>query len=217
MRYILIFLPVLFFIQAFPQNLPLGYTSYFECNFDNNKIPADVLSSEGAECKIQDETLLLEDKDISDSVLLPSSLILIDNNIFGDFIMLARLKITGEVSDSLSGIYLIAGLRDSSNYYFIQINNNGAGFYRKYNDIVKKIDFDPGFVLPTAEWLNLKVERDILTRRVTLLCGDSKTVFTDANLIMGYIGFGNKELNLYLDKINIWAPTSIKKAAPVFR
>jgi hypothetical protein len=64
----------------------------------------------------------------------------------------------------------------------------------------------------TSDWNKVRIERDILNRNITIIVnGESihKNVFTDKNLVMGYVGFGSNKISSALRTIKLWAPTSI--------
>ena len=142
---------------------------------------------------------------------------LIDNNIFGDFITEAQLSYSGEEKDSLSGIIFIAGLKDSTNYYFVRINEKGAFFNQVYKGIESTILHDSLLAIQKNKRVTLRVTRDILNRSIQINYNGSKVIFTDPNLVMGYIGFGVSGYLLSINSIKVWAPTSIANPAGVFK
>lgn len=199
------------------QNLPVGFISYFETDFSELQLHKDFLLSPAAQFKINKGILTVSEKPDSVYSFLPPASIIINNNKFGDFIAEMRINQSGAIADSIGGVYLITGLRDSLNYYFVRLNEFGASFNRIYKGKQSVISHDSAFKIPANTWITLRIERDILTRTFTIATGTQKLICTDANLVMGFYGFGVKNKNLQIDKILIWAPTSIANPAPIFQ
>lgn len=198
------------------QQYPLGYIKHFEAKFKSEQIEQDFSPSQRAEVKASNTQLHVHA--ISDSVIssFPEGSILLNNYIWGDFI--ANLSIMTKVSgtDSLSGIFFLTGIRDSSNYYFIQLNSYGANFYKMYKDNISLIDSDSSFIFKNMTWHDLRITRDILKRTITIELDKMRTEFYDPNLIMGYIGIGIKEAKFSMKRLNVWAPTVIEKPCTTF-
>lgn len=199
------------------QELPVGFISLFETDFSTTTLHKDFLLSPAAMVKINKGIMSVTEKADSVPVFMPPATLIVNNNIFGDFIAEIRINTSTIQSDSVSGVYLITGLRDSLNYYFVRLNGYGASFCRMYKGKQSIISFDSTFILSQNIWLTLRVERDILSRTFVVISGGKKLVCSDANLVMGYFGIGVKNKKLLIDKIIIWAPTSIAYPAPLFR
>ena len=216
----ILIISILFFTGASllsAQNLPVGYITHFETGFSNAKLHKHLLVSPYAQVKVNQGVFSIIAKPDSLNSFFPPAAILVDSNIFGDYIVELRINLSGSSQDSLDGLFLITGLRDSLNYYFVRINETGACFSRMYKGKNTELSTDSTFVINSNLWVNLRIERDILSRTFTILSGNSKLVCTDANLVMGYFGVGTNKNKLLIDKITIWAPTSINHGAPLFR
>jgi hypothetical protein len=198
------------------QNLPIGYIKYFETGFSETKLHKHILVSPAAEVLVNKGIFSIKSKPDSLNYFFPPSTIIIDSNVFGDYIVEMRVNMMGKQIDGEDGIYLITGLRDSLNYYFVRISDSGACFSRMYKGKITMVSFDSSFTFTSNLWQNLRIERDILTRTFTIINGNKKFVCTDANLVMGFFGVGTKNKKLLIDKITIWAPTSINTPAPLF-
>ncbi len=205
--YFLLFLTPL--IQA--QQMPLGYTRYFDLKTSGSKLNEVFISGTNTAKTYTGSVFKLQEGGDSSNNFVPPALALLDNHIFGDFIALIRLQAKVLVADSLSGIYLLAGLRDSSNYYFIRLNQNGAGFFKMYKGKLSCIAFDSAFKPLWQNWQDMRLTRDILTRSLKIECKGFSTTFSDPNLVMGYIGIGVDGYILQSQRFEVWAPTSIQK------
>lgn len=198
------------------QDLPLGYTSILSDDFSKNKIGESFIFSSQSDFSIEKGALKLTHKPDSNRTFTPSAVMIIDNNIFGDFIAYMRVKCTGISQDSISGFYLIAGLKDSLNYYTICLNEQGIRFSRIYNGEDSLLSYHSRIRLIDGDWIEIYLKRDILSRSIQIKCGKEEIVFTDPNLVMGYLGIGTEGYSVELDKMKVWAPTSIEQPAPVF-
>lgn len=195
-------------IQA--QQMPLGYTRYFDLKTSGSRLNEVLISGPGTVKTYSGNLFKLQERTDSADNFVPPALALLDNYIFGDFIALIRLQAKIVENDSISDIYLVAGLRDSSNYYFIRLNQNGAGFFKMYKDQVSSIAFDTTFKPLWQNWQDIRLTRDILTRSLTIECTGFRTQFSDPNLVMGYIGIGVDGCILQTQQFEVWAPTSIQ-------
>jgi hypothetical protein len=199
------------------QDLPLGYIEHYKLNLNSKAINDQLLTSAHTESKINKGVCFLTEKIDSLEAFNPSATFLVDNHIFGDFILDLSLSIQSVDTDSLSGLYFIVGLRDSTNYYFIQLNAHGAFFNKMYKGQVSIIDVDSTFILKEQAWHKVRITRDILSREILIVTGKQQVSFYDPNLVMGYLGLGVQDYSLAINKLIIWAPTSISKPAPLFR
>ena len=207
---------LLFTSHVFSQDLPLGYIKYHEANFQNHK-KSDLIVSSDAFLKYHDGVLHLADSADSIRSTIPNAMLLADNYIFGDFITHITIKSKVFDKDSLSGFYIITGLRDSSNYYFLKMTSQNAGFYKMYRGEVSLIDVDSTFHLKDPTWQDLTITRDILKRTIKVANNGTLVEFSDPNLVMGFIGLGVSDYDLFIKKFTTWAPTAISEPANVFR
>jgi hypothetical protein len=198
------------------QTLPLGYINHFETDFSGNILHKDLIFSPSADLKIVNGIAYLQQNPDSVPQFEPSAAMLIDNNIFGDFISELTLIDYSIAKDSSSGTFLIFGLRNKENYYLVQMNTTGAAFYKMYKGKVDKIAHDSAFVLPKGKSVKIRIERNILERSLTIKMQGKQVEFTDPNLVMGYFGIGANTSKVGIDKLIIWAPTSMDEPLKFF-
>jgi len=202
------------FISA--QDFPLGYIKQFNATITKAKVASDFSTSSTTQTKITNAQLHVDAVDDTVHSNFPEGVLLVDKLIWGDFMAKLSLMTKSTGDDSLDGLYFLTGVRDSSNYYFIQLNSYGANFYKMYKGEVSLIDSDSSFVLPEMTWLNLQVTRDILKRTIQIESAKKSIEFYDPNLIMGYMGFGISNAIFSLRKLTVWAPTVIEKPCTLF-
>ncbi len=217
MRLSFFLMSCLMVVCVFGQELPLGYISHFETSFAKSVLDKNIILSGNTDYKIVKGKI--EMRETNDSILdfKPGATLLIDNNIFGDFITETQVSYQGVSNDSLSGIFFIAGLRDSANYYYVRINDKGTYFNQIYKGEESNINYDSTLAIQKNKLVALRITRDILNRSLVIKYNGSEVTFIDPNLVMGYIGFGVSGYKLNIDKISVWAPTSIATPAKVFR
>lgn len=204
-------------IEGYNQELPLGYISHFETTFSKTLLDQNILLSGNSAYKLSRGKIELSESNDTIAGFKPGATLLIDNNIFGDFITELTFSYNGEKSDSISSLFFIAGLRDSANYYFVRINENGAYFNQIYKGQETSISHDSTLSIEKNKLVTMRITRDILSRSLNIKYNGSEVIFKDPNLVMGYIGFGVSGYKLSINGIKIWAPTSITIPANVFR
>ncbi len=217
MRFLSVLLSLFSLLILNGQELPLGYISHFSSSFNEKKIHKDISLPKGASYELKDGHLQLKENKAALWSHIPSSAFIIDNNVFGDFIAEIKIRCQEPLGeDSLRGIFVITGLKDSSNYYYVQINCSGAYFNRVYNGTKELVRFDSSLVIQQNQWLTLNIERNILKRNLSIECKGVKSVFKDPYLVMGYLGFGIQGYSLKVNEIDVWAPTSISRPVRLF-
>lgn len=211
-------LVVLFLTQTVrSQELPLGYILQYQEEFAKPKTHKDLIMSYHCENKTEKGWFILSEKQDTMPSFYPASAVLIDNHIFGEYIVSMRINPKLDIADSSSTIFLLLGLRDSLNYYFVEMNQNKTSFCSMYKGCVTTLLSDTILTLTSNETVTLKIKRDILTRSITITKNRDEISFSDPNLVMGYFGIGVENSVLALDRISIWAPTSIERPATVFK
>lgn len=199
------------------QELPLGYIQQFEASFNQASMPKDIIFSESCNERIEKGYLVLSEQVDSIKSFYPDAAALIDNHIFGEYIVNLKVQPRFETSDSASAIYLILGLRDSLNYYYIEFNPENTRFCSMYKGSKSVHLSDSSLTLESDKTVSLIVKRNILDRSIYIQKNGDSLQFSDPNLVMGYFGFGATNSLLRLDKVSIWAPTSIEVPAPIFK
>jgi hypothetical protein len=216
MRYFILLLLVSSLLPIAAQNLPIGYISYFHSDFTDKTLPKNIVNSRATILKPENGVLSM--KSISDTnvAFFPPQVMLIDNNIFGEFI--SEIEFTSQaIADSSSGIYLIVGLRNRENYYMVRFNTHGAGFSKMYKGKITDISFDSSVCISTGKKIRMRIERNILERSILIKLQGKTLTFTDPNLVMGYFGIGSENAILTIDKLSLWAPSSIEEALTIFK
>lgn len=203
------------------QELPLGYAVHFKSGLESQKSIQGLCFSSFSMSKFNKagglSYMTLDTKAYDSSeVFLPPAAALIDRNKLGDFICKAKLRVKSPLADSCSGVYFIVGLRDSLNYYALQVQESNSKFYRIYKGERTLVDETEAFFLEADAWVELIMRRDILKRCIVLSLGDRSWEVSDSNLVMGYLGFGTFTSSLDLDELILWAPTSIDQKSSVF-
>lgn len=198
------------------QEFPSGYIKYFESKHNNVKNQTQYINSPQSKSKELNGIYYMEVKKDSIISFTPPAIFLVDNLILGDFIADVSVKTNAELNDSLSGLYILSGLRDSANYYFLQLNNRGVGFNKMYKGEISLIKHDSSFTLSQEVWHKFRIKRDILNRTISIETKNSFIEFKDPNLIMGYFGFGVNNYTMAMKNLVIWAPTAINKPSNIF-
>lgn len=204
-------------LKVYSQDLPLGYIVHFKSEFSGKGFPEELLFSKNSKSGLENGWLVLSEKNDSVNQFVPNAVVLVDNNIFGEYIVSFRMKPELVTNDSISAFYMILGMRDSLNYYYVSMNEHVTSFCSMYKGNNKVHLVDSSMALQNNKTRTLKIKRNILERRITIIQNGDEISFTDPNLVMGYFGFGVENATLAIDKITIWAPTSIDVPAPLFK
>jgi hypothetical protein len=199
------------------QELPIGYILQYQEEFARPKVHDNIILSDHCENKTEKGWFIISEKPDTVATFYPASVALIDNHIFGEYIVSMRIKPKLNTADSSSALFLLFGLRDSLNYYFVEIKQNKISFCSMYKGNKTTLTSDSSFTLSNNQIVTLKIRRDILKRSITITKNGDEISFSDPNLVMGYFGVGVENSTLALDRVSIWAPTSIAQPAPVFR
>ncbi|MBN2484666.1 MAG: hypothetical protein JXB34_01705 [Bacteroidales bacterium] len=215
-RFFLVIAFILPYSDIMAQNLPLGYISHFESDFSAKTLHKNLIFTPSADYKIENGYLQLKAKPDTAPVFWPAAAMIINRHVFGDFISELSLINNTTGSDNCPGLFFIFGLRNPQNYYAVQFKPSGAVFLKMYKGAVDTIDQKPGFVPATKKTVNLRIERNILEQSVTFKMNGKEITFTDPNLVMGYFGLGTETSHISVDKLSIWAPTSLNDSISFF-
>lgn len=202
----------------YSQDIPVGYISYYSTSFSNTGFKDDVVYSGKSDLSAKNgQALLKEIKDTVNDAMTPSAMMLVKNLVLGDFISTLRLRYTPDAPDSLAGVYFIAGLRDSLNYYYLKLDESRTSFNQVYKGVDSEIKSDSTLKIPSGLWQTVRIERDILKRSLNISCDGMTAKFSDPNLVMGYVGVGVCGYKVSMDKMDIWAPTAISRSTNIFK
>jgi hypothetical protein len=203
------------------QNIPEGYIMQYQQDF-SGKTPLDDFCSDDFHLwsiKSVNGNKYLEynhDIEVDSSAFIPLNICMIDNYIFGDFIIELNLMQSGEVPGN--AIRILFGIKDSLEYYCFSAssvnNEQNEGIFVVENEQpvrvpdtrYKNISWTPG------KWHKVRIERNIVDTSVKVFFDDMKKPYMetkDRTFIMGYIGFGSVTGKAAIDNIKIWSQTSI--------
>lgn len=225
-------LAVLIACNARSQSVPEGYMLQYEQNFSSTKALADFsfsnpgawsISSSGNRYYLQ----FKNDTAYKPAVVSPGIIGILNNYIFGDFIMEVDLMPLGSDSN-ISEICILLSIKDSLQYYYIQLadisDENMHGIFLVNRSPRVKIAPDstdtwisPGF--NKSEWYKIRIERDIVRRTIKVFYKDMKNPILesrDYELVMGHVGFGAFSGSGCIDNVKIWAPTHIPEKTTIF-
>lgn len=213
----------------FSQNIPEGYILQYQQDFSGKDPISDFRSddfqfwtvkSAGGNKFLEFNHSIERDS----SGYSPLYICLIDNYIFGDFIIEVSLMLSG---DSVgSDISILFGMKDSLKYYCVNMTSTEEGQdssifvienalpVKVRSTQIRNIRWTPG------KWHKIRVERDIVDTSIKVFFNDMKIPYLetkDRTFIMGYIGFGSGLGKGRIDNIRIWSQTSIPEPAGFFK
>jgi hypothetical protein len=146
---------------------------------------------------------------------LPGNVGIINNHIFGDFILDADVL---PVKDSLglAELCLFLGYKGPEKYYFVQLANLSDsathGIFLVNNNLKTRLTGEEEKTVPwkDGKWTKVRLIRDIIRRSIVVYV-DNMTVplmlVTDYELVMGSVGLGTYSGSARFDNIKIWSPT----------
>ncbi len=232
MKYIQLLIAILLLpiIPGHAQNIPDGYLLQYQQNFSAKNAVQDFKFSDAGSWRISVEkgNNFLEFTDTGlyqPPVLSPGIIAIVDDRIWGDFILEANVMQTGQEPAKRS-MCILFSIKDSAKYYYVDLSSgsdeNSNGIFLVNNKPVVKIGTDsiPGINWGNNKWHKVRIERNIVTRNVKVFFDNMEQPFmesTDWNLVMGYVGFGSFSDKGRIDNIKIWSQTSIPEPAGFFR
>ncbi len=211
--------------EMFSQNIPEGYILQYQQDFSGKNPISDFRSDDFQSWTIGsangNKYLGFNHHTGADSsIKLPLNICLVDNYIFGDFIIEVSLMQSG---DSAGGdARILFGMKDSLKYYLVSISSTGE---EQHNGIFVVEDAQPVRIpctqniytgLKTGKWHKVRIERNIVDTSVRIYFNDMTAPYLetkDRTFIMGYIGFGFGSGKGGIDDIKIWSQTSIPEPA----
>jgi len=228
-RIIIFFLSSVLPVAVFSQNIPEGYILQYQQDF-SGKDPIKDFRSDDFQfwtVKSANGNKYLEftrSNDVDSSVIFPLNICLLDNYIFGDFIIEVSMMQSG---DSAGGdISILFGMKDSLKYYCIHFaSGNGEqnnGIFVVENASPLKIPFtqNKNITWNPGKWHKIRVERNIVDTSIKVYFDDMNEPYLetkDRSFIMGYIGFGSSTGSIKIDNFRIWSQTSIPEPAKFIR
>jgi hypothetical protein len=149
---------------------------------------------------------------------LPGNLAILNNRIFGDFILEADVMPEPD-TQGFGEICIFLGIKDPHQFYCVQLANlsdgNHHGIVVVKKDQIKRLTApdSPPVNWITNKWHKIRLERDIVKRTILVFVGDMKQPLLrvkDYELVMGSVGFGSYTGAGRIDNVRIWAPTVIR-------
>lgn len=204
---------VLLAMNCWSQELPLGYREYFRHNCSDAGLFNDLNTEDSLSWLIVREDpvncLRIKPQDTLRSSF-PESRAILDQRIWGDYIIRFEFRQVLQESADSAGFVFISLARDADTFYGISFSHDSVRFC--YIDGAQP-KWIKGAHLPglQEDWNTVIIRRDILTRSFTITCNgaEGQVVFTDRELVMGYLGFGSHLSVSYLRNLVVWAPTVI--------
>lgn len=219
----------LFSLQAKTQNIPAGYMLQYEQNFSSTRALNDFRFSSPQSWGISQINnnyylQLRSDTIYRPAAFSPGTIGILNNFVFGDFIMEVDLLTFGS-EENTKELCVLAAIRDSLQYYYIQLSgiadssSNGIFLVNEAaGKNITSVNPEP-FVWNENKWHHLRIERNIVQRTIHVYYDDMSNplmVSKDYELVMGYVGFGSFTGSGGVDNIRIWAPTSIHEEIRIF-
>ncbi len=215
-------------VSSAAQELPLGYIIQYNQDFSKKSALNDFNVSCPGSWQVtgENKNYFLEfsgQSTYTPSVRSPKNIGVLSKYMFGDFILEADFQPAGPGNDQLD-LCIFFGLRDSLHFYYVHLLSNPVDSQNIF--IVNNADktgiatkTDAGIKLSGNKWHKLRVERNIVTKTITVFVNNmSNPLMTakDKTLIMGYTAFGSFEGCGRIDNINIYAPTAIPVETDIF-
>lgn len=216
--------------NSWSQNIPEGYILLYEQNFSSAKALNDFNFSNPNEWSILKTGknyhlhFQTDTAHYKPSVVSPLTIGILNNFVFGDFIMEADLMPLGADS-TLNEICIYLSFKDSLQYYYVQLasitneNTYGVFLVNKSPRIKISSDSTENPVFNKDTWYKLRIERNIIQRTIKVFFNNMKNPVLESKnfeLVMGYIGFGAFAGSGCVDNIKIWAPTHIPEKTQIF-
>jgi len=206
---------------VFTQNVPEGYLLQYQQNFTSGKALDDIKVENPSKWGVfkAGSNFYLQCAAADSVADLPANVAVINNKIFGDFILEADVM---AVKDSLGTgeLCFFLGLRDLSRYYYVQLANRSDstlhGIFLVNKSIRTRLTGNTYKVAAWKpnKWHKIRLERNILSRTIIVYL-DNMTIpmmqIKDYELIMGSVGVGSLAGTSRFDNIKIWAPTVISE------
>jgi hypothetical protein len=194
------------------QELPIGYISYFSHKGNHKSFFNSWYTDKPGQWKIiplkSGTALSGMPEDTLTFSSFPETRGILSNQIFGDYILEFEFKTT--FTDT-SAFHFLGPVKTSTDYYTVAFKQDTLLFFYIDDGFVYRIDAE-SVSLKQNDWNKVKIIRDILTRQLRITVNkdlSKQIIFSDRNLVMGYIGFGTHQATSYLKNIEVWAPTSI--------
>lgn len=211
-------------VFAYTQQFPEGHILQYQQGFGGNQSLSDFSVSNAATWGIFNSGgnyyLQFAEAPVNLSAPdLPCNLAILNNRIFGDFVLEADVMPEAG-TNGISEVCLFLGFKDKSKYYYVQLANrcdsSNHGIFVVKNSLTTRLT-GPGEQPVTwngNKWHKIRLERNIVKRTIAVYLDDMKHPVLqtkDYELVMGSVGFGSFTGPGRIDNIKIWAPTVISE------
>lgn len=198
--------------------IPEGYLLQYKQDFQkDNSLNDFVCFSENNQFRLVSEKGLKFLRVINaDTITYKSSLLVLDNYIFGDFLYEFKYRTRNLSINTIPELSIIISFKDTLNYYslcLIPKSKDSLTIKLIANDRGKTTTkFDSIIYVKLREWNDIVVTRELIDRVIRIYINNRNKPLISINdwsLVMGHLGFGIKSGILDIDDINIWSQTFI--------
>lgn len=207
---------------VFSQRIPDGYILQYQQGFSGGKSLSDFrfdnpalwgIFNVGGNSYLQSNGKV----DSSSNWTLPANIAIIDNKIFGDFVLEAEIMPKSD-SNGFRETCLFFGMKDLGTYYYIQLaslcDSTRHGIYLVKDSVNTRLtgSLEQPVIWKDKQWHKIRLERDIVKRTMLVFVDQmDKPILQikDWELVMGMVGVGSFSSPGRFDNIKIWAPTVI--------
>ncbi len=199
------------------QSVPEGYLLQYQQSFSGGKALSDFEISYPDKWGVfkAGSNFYLQCAALDSSPQRPGNIGIIDNRIFGDFILETDVL---PLKDSLgfAEICLFLGYMGPDKYYYVQLANTSDsatnGIFLVKNGYNTRITGEEERIFSWKEgkWTKVRLVRDIIRRTISVYVDNMTTPFMvakDWELVMGSVGLGSYRNSSRFDNIKIWSPT----------
>lgn len=206
------------FLYSQKAEIPEGYLLQYKQDFQkDNSLNDFICFSENNQYRLVSEKGLKFLRVINaDTVSYKSSLLVLDNYIFGDFLYEFKYRTRNLSINTIPELSIIFSFKDTLNYYslcLIPKNKDSLTIKLTANDRGKTaIKFESIVSIKLKEWNEIIVTRELIDRVIRIYVNNRNKPLISINdwsLVMGHLGIAIKSGILDVDDINIWSQTFI--------
>jgi hypothetical protein len=213
MKSLLLSLFLLFSFAFTYAQVPEGYLVQYQQNFNDNKALTEFAFNDAHVWGIFKGKNSFYLQGIPNQSVLNRAII--DNKIFGDFILEADVMSVADSSGRME-IGFLLGYKDSTRFYYVQLANHcdslTQGIFLMNGGKLNRIAAcnNQEGALQDNKWHKIRLERNIVARTIRIFVDKSATplfVAKDYEIVMGSVGFANMVGTIRIDNIKIWSQT----------
>jgi hypothetical protein len=221
---ILALLITLFSQASSSQQIPDGYILQYQQGFNGGKSLSDFRFDNPASWGIFNVSgnYYLQCSGVAYPALktaLPANIALLNNKIFGDFILEADVMPKAD-TNGFRETCLFLGMKDQTRYYYIQLasrcDSGSHGIYLVKGSVITRLtgDSEQPVTWKKDTWHKIRLVRNIVKRTIMVFVDDMTHPVLqtkDYEFVIGMVGFGSYSNPVRFDNIKIWAPTIISE------